>query len=50
MSKEEKLREGCGKRGSFEGNGLFYKKPICSYGNLCQDCKDKLKGETNGNN
>ena len=39
---------GCGKRTSFENNGLFYEKPICSFGSLCEDCKLKHSEDKNG--
>jgi len=42
MTTAEKIKEGCGKRTDFENNGLFYKKPICSFGNLCEECQARL--------
>lgn len=42
MITAEKMLNGCGKRTSFEGNGLFYSKPICSFDNLCKDCEARL--------
>ena len=40
---KKEIEKGCGKRTDFENNGLFYKKPICSFGNLCLNCQAKLK-------
>jgi len=39
---ENKIKQGCNKRTNFSGNGLFYDRPICSWGNLCDECKIKL--------